>query len=217
MGSLQSLLQTFQQYVTTMTNALVNGITRVPNLAADSVALAFCQAVAAVALVLQQMIAHIYSTERLATSTGTDVDSFVNDWGLYRLQATYSSGYLTLYRGQTASALSLPVTPQSLAQTAINQIQFQLIPDTTGLSSWDEGTQTYNFAPDQASIQVSVQALVAGSGGNVAPGAISQIVAGFQGVNSCSNLTQFVNGNNTETDAALKVRFVDYINSLDTS
>ena len=52
-----------------------------------SILRAITEANAAVALWLQGMILQVFGVTRLATSTGTDCDSFVNDFGMTRLGA----------------------------------------------------------------------------------------------------------------------------------
>jgi uncharacterized phage protein gp47/JayE len=195
-----------------MTTQLSNSTAKVNNLRSGSVALAFIQAVAANTLILQQMIAHVYNTNRLGSSKGVDVDSYVADWGMKRLPAVSSSGLVTLTRQITTNELL--VNLGGTVQTPVSQIQFTLIADTTGLNSWDPVRQVYYFPPGVNSIQVRVQAVLTGASGKVAQGTISQIVSGFQGVNSVTNASNFVNGEDQETDAALKIRFIDYIQSL---
>jgi uncharacterized phage protein gp47/JayE len=104
-----------------------------------------------------------------------------------------------------------------IAQTPISQVQFQLVADATGLSSWDPIRQLYYFAPGNNTIQVRVAAVIPGTAGNVAAGTVTQPVSGFQGVNTITNATNFVSGYDQETDAALKTRFQSFISSLATS
>lgn len=208
-------VQTFKNFVDTMTSTLSNSTAKVTNLRSGSVALAIIQAVAANALSLQQMLVSVYNTCRLATSTGADVDSFVGDWGMTRLPAGASDGLVTITRQLTTNELT--VAPGGICQTPTSGIQFQLIADATGLANWDSVRQVYFFPPGVNSISARVQAVVAGSAGNVSANTITQMVSGFVGVNSISNPANFVNGSDQETDGALKLRFVKFVSSLATA
>lgn len=206
--------KTFTGFVADMANALANGTTKVTNLRAGSVAYAFIRAVAANAIALQQMLVAWSNVTRLSTSFGNDVDTFVGDYGLTRLTAVATTMPLLLNRSITGVELDIPLG--GIVQTAINGVQFTLIGDTNQ-PAYDPVRNLYVFGSTQNQIQVLIQALIPGSAGNVAPGTVTQMVAGLVGVNSVTNPLQGVNGADKESDSALKSRFVRYLRSLRTS
>lgn len=77
-----------------------------------SVAYALFQGFASVCLWLQWLIAQVLSMTRLATSQGGDVDSFVGDFGLARLPATYATGSVAFSRYSSYGTALVPVGAQ---------------------------------------------------------------------------------------------------------
>jgi uncharacterized phage protein gp47/JayE len=208
-------LSTFNDLVLIAQNALASAApNKITNLRSGSVAYALIQAAAGNTLAQEQLIAHIYATERLATSTGADVDSFVNDFGLTRLPAIPTTGSLTLTRTSGTSVLGVPLG--SLVATNVTGIQFQIIADINQ-SAYNPITQQYQFGVGVTSITVTVQCTTPGSLGNIAANTLTVIVSGITGVTQINNAQQFVDGADAETDSALKVRFIAYIGSLATA
>jgi hypothetical protein len=207
-------LQTFATFVTNMQNAILQNTRKITNLTSGSIMQAIIQAIAGVLISLQQLIVHVYNTNRLATSTGTDVDSFINDYGLERPQATYAKTTLVLTRA--TAGIELDISMDSICQTPGSQIQFQPIVDFNQ-ESYDQVRGFYFFTPSDYTISITVEALVAGTGGNVGAGTITQIVAGFTGVNSITNPAAATNAQNADTDAQAKALFPAYIASLRTA
>jgi uncharacterized phage protein gp47/JayE len=203
----------FNTLITQMGTTLTTSTAKITNLTAGSIALAILQAVGGVAISLQQLIAYVYSVCRLATSQGTDVDSFINDFGMTRLPAVPSSGQIIASRQITTGTLN--VLPGALVQTVINSTQFQVIADATQ-PNWDPVNNWYQFPIGVSSISITVQAVTPGSASNVNANTITIIVSGFTGVNSVTNPNGFANGQDQETDAAVKVRFPLYLASLKT-
>jgi uncharacterized phage protein gp47/JayE len=62
-------------------------------------------------------------------------------------------------------------------------------------------------------VAVPVQAVTAGSAGNVVAGAISLIVAAISGVDTVTNSAALQNGLDAETDVALRARFASFLAS----
>jgi uncharacterized phage protein gp47/JayE len=205
---------TFNSLVSQMGTSLTSNTPKVTNLTPGSVALAIIKSVAGVIISVQQLITYVYSVCRLATSTGPDVDSFINDYGMERLPAVPSSGSLTLTRNSTSGVLI--VTVGSTAQTVINNTQFAVIADT-GQPAWDPVDGYYKFNDGQGTIDVTVQAVVPGAASNVSANTITTMVSGFTGVNSITNQAAFANGEDAESDAAVKIRFPLYLASLKTA
>ena len=202
---------TFNQFTANFVNTLSSSTPLISDTTEGSVALAFAEAVAGNDIALQELAYYVYNTNRLGTSSGADVDSFVADYALSRQPATFNNGIVTLYR--TNSAAVLPEPLGSIVQAPVGNIQFALIPDTS-LPAYDAVHAVYSFAVGQLSIDVRVQAVAPGSGSNVPVKSVSQIVSGLVGVSSIINAIPLANGTDQETDDQLKSRFQLYIKSL---
>lgn len=206
--------KTWSQITTSIVTALTSpvfGTAKISNTRSGSIALAVAQSLASAIVAVYQAIRHVYAVTRLATSSGADVDSFVNDYGLSRLPATFGSTGEDLHRN--VNGVQLLVPPGGIMQTQVGGIQFQIIADATQ-AAWSPSLGAYVMGPSANDITVTVQALVAGSAGNVAANTITQIVSGIVGIDSVTNPSPVANGANAETDSALRVRFVNFISSL---
>src|SRR5690242_9710322 len=95
------------------------------NLAVGSVTRSILEASASVALWIQYLIVQVWLSERLSTSTGADVDSFVGDFGLTRLPATPATGAVTLSR--YTAFISSVVTPYFNDDGTINSNGVQVL------------------------------------------------------------------------------------------
>lgn len=202
---------TFDQFVTNFLNILQTSSPAINDSSVGSIPLAWAEATAGNDLALQSLAYHVYNMARLTTSTGTDVDTFVGDFGLTRAPASEATGFVTLTRNLTGSVLMIPAG--AIVQTTIGGIQFQLIADPSN-PSWNVGDNAYVFGIGIGSIAPTIQAIVAGSAGNVLVGTINQIVSGISGVNSVSNAAPTAGGSDEESDQALKTRFQLYIEGL---
>lgn len=185
---------------------------------AGSVLLSIIEAnTSAVALWIQGLLLQLLSVTRLATSTGTDVDTWVGDFGLTRLPAVAATGTVTFARfTSTQQAVVLANATPSLStqvQTANGQQVFYVTIDTTN-PNWSSSLGGYVITANTASADVPVQALVAGSAGNVASGALNTLTTPIPYVDTVTNASSFSTGIDAESDAALRARFVAYLASL---
>ena len=179
-----------------------------------SVAYAIFQGFASVCLWLQWLIAQVLSMTRLATSQGADVDSFVGDFGLTRLAATYATGSVTFSRYSTSGTAL--VVPGAQVKTADGTQPFVVTTDTTN-SAWNAALGGYYIGAGISSLTVPVQAANAGTQGNVAANTITLISSAIPGIDTVTNAASFTNALNAETDAALRSRFAAYIQALSKS
>jgi hypothetical protein len=204
-------LQSFDTLVNNMA-AQAQASASVPlNLTDGSVLRAIFEADASVALWLQWQAVQIMSATRLASSNGADADSFVNDFNLTRLPAVSSTGTVALSRYTSGTVVN--VAPGATLKTADGTLTFTVVADT-GQGAWNASAGAYQFSSGATSINVTVVCSTAGTAGNVLAGAISVISSTLPGVDTATNAAAFANGINAESDAALKVRFVNYISSL---
>lgn len=176
-----------------------------------SIIRALAEANAAVVLWLQGLIIALLATTRASTSTGTDLDSWVADYGLTRLAAVAATGQVTFSRFTPTLAASIPVG--ATVQTADGTQVFTVVADTTN-AAFVPATSSYNLAAGVSSLAIAVQAVTPGAGANVVIGGINTLSTAITGVDTVSNAAAFTNGANAETDAALRTRFVAYVASL---
>jgi phage-related baseplate assembly protein len=185
--------------------------TQVLSFTKGSVFRALAEAQASVSLWLQGLILQLLTVTRLATSTGRDVDSFVNDFGLIRLPGNAASGFATFSRATPTNAATIPVG--ALVQSADGTQTFTVFADPTN-TAYSAALNGFVILANQSSLAVQVQNNNVGVFGNVQAGALSILQTGISGVDSVTNGTAFTNGFNPETDAALKARFGLFIASL---
>jgi uncharacterized phage protein gp47/JayE len=201
---------TYNQFLANITSALASQ--KITNLRAGSTAFAFAQAMSAMGISLQQLMVHVANITRLATSYGADVDSYVGDFGMKRLPAITTQGQVFATRTISGSTLIVPVTG-AVCQTSINQIQFQLIGDSSQ-PNYNTSDNSYIYGPNDTSISMTAQAITNPLTLGIAANTLTQIVSGFVGVNSITNPLPFTNGMPAESDIQLKIRFVEFIGSL---
>jgi uncharacterized phage protein gp47/JayE len=202
--------QTFGQIVRGYAAAVQSAATQAITFAVGSVELALAEAQASVAQWLQGLIVLLLSATRLSTSQGADADTFVGDFGLTRLPAVPSSGPVIFSR----------FTPTNSAFVAVGRtvqtpsgVSFVVIADTTQ-AAFSATLNGYTIPAGTASITATVQAVIAGTSGNVQASAITVITSPISGVDTVTNVAPFADGVNVESDRALKARFVVYIQGL---
>ncbi len=204
--------QTFDQLVQTEATAIqASSAGALIDFSVGSILLAFAQAVAMVALWLQGLVLQLLTTTRAATASGGDLDSWMADFGVMRLPAAAATGTVLFSRftATHAAAVSLGVVVQS----ADGKQQFFVIADASQ-AAYNDGDEAYLIPAGVASISATVQAGTPGLAGNLAAGAISALGQSISGVDSITNPAAFASGAAAESDAALRVRFVNYLASL---
>lgn len=181
------------------------------NFVVGSVLRAIGQAVVSVVMWLQGLILQLLTVTRLASSSGTDVDSFLADFGLTRIPAVQAIGFVTFSRFTPTTATAIPVG--AVVTSGDGTQSFNVIADANN-PAYSAGFNSYPLAVGISSVSVTVQAVNAGTGGNVSAGGISILQTGIPGVDTVSNPAAFTTGVNQEIDAAAKLRFVNYLASL---
>lgn len=144
----------------------------------------------------------------LSGKFGTDLDNFVGLFGFGRQSGAFATGFVTLAR-PTASPfnITIPATTQVAAQIVTS--------DDSGTTTLTQTivfqtTVAVTLQTGQTSVIAPIQALIAGSQGNVAAGTITQFAnvgAPVLGITSVTNQLPTTNGDDAESDAELKVRF----------
>lgn len=208
---MQLSLQNFTSLVEGMAAAVQGAAASLIDLTVGSVLRAILEANASLALWLQWLIVQVLATTRLATSTGTDCDSFGADFGFVRLPAVAAAGSVTFSRFSPGIAAFIPVGTN--VTTADNSQGFTVVADTTN-PAFNAAAAGYGLSAGIASVTVLAAAVTPGTGGNVQPGNISVISSAIPGVDTVTNALAFAGGVNAESDTAFRARFGTYLGGL---
>lgn len=201
---------TFSTFVSNSVAAIQGAASQLLDLTVGSVLRSFVDAYSLLALWLQAVALQLASITRLSTSSGTDVDTFINDYGFFREPATAASGPVTFARFTPTAQATIPVG--DIVQTPTG-VQYQTIADTTQ-TAFNATLNAYVIPPGTASITATVAALVNGSAGNAVAGAINVLASSIPGVDTVTNVAAFTSGEDAESDQAVKAGFILYLQSL---
>ncbi|AVF41496.1 baseplate J/gp47 family protein [Pandoraea apista] len=201
----------FVTLVREQVTAIQGGASALVDLTIGSTLRAVVEATASVALWLQSLILQLLVVTRAATSSGADLDTWMADFGVTRIPAVAASGFVTYARFTPALPALVPVgaTPQTRDGTQT----FIVTVDATN-PAYDPAQNAYMLPAGTMSVTVPVLAQAPGAAGNVVAGAVNTITQGMPGIDTVSNGAAFLNGADAELDAALRTRFIAYINSL---
>ena len=206
---MQLPVMTFSGLVEQMAAGVQGAAGRLIDLTIGSVLRALLEASASVALWLQWMVLQVLTMTRAATSTGTDLDSWMADYFFYRLPGAPASGVVTFARYSVGLATTIPVGCVVLTTDATQS--FLVVADESN-PAWN-GVNGYTLAAQQASVSVPAQCSVSGIAGNVQAGTIGLLGSPISGVDTVSNAAAFAGGADTESDLNFRARFQLYINS----
>ena len=197
---MQLSLQNFSTLVNGMAATVQGSCASLIDLTVGSVLRAILEASASIALWLQYLLLQVLTMTRLATSIGSDADSWVQDFGMTRLPPTFATGQIIL----------ASFNPGSQAATVPNGATVRT---SDGSQSFVVVGGPYIRPVGTPAVIVSVQAISAGPAGNVQAGTISLLGTAIPGIDTVSNPVTLAGGTAAETDAALRLRFVTYINT----
>jgi hypothetical protein len=203
----------FTQIVQNFSTAVQGRAAKLLDFSNGSTLLALGQAMAGVALWFQGMVLTLLAVTRASTSSGSDLDSWLADFGFSRLAANAASGTVTFSRFTPTAQALIPVAATATVQSADGSVQFAVIADTTN-PAYDATQAAYVLATGVMSVDVPVQCLTAGAVGNVAVAALSNLVVSLIGVDTVTNAAAFSNGYDAETDSAARARFILYLAGL---
>ncbi|BCI68062.1 baseplate J/gp47 family protein [Acetobacter aceti] len=165
---------------------------------------AILESVSAMGLWFQYQLLLVNAKIYLSTSTGTDIDSWVGQFGMTRMAGTAATGSET-FTSFTPDQQSATIAVGATVKTDTGLI-YAVIEDSSN-EWWSASVGAYIRPQGTASITVPVQCQTTGTAGNVDAGAICLLGTSISGIDTCTNGTAFVNGSDGETDAALKARF----------
>lgn len=170
-----------------------------------SVELALAEADASVIAWLQSLIVAVLNLTRASTSKGADLDSWMSDFDIVTREAAVSAlGTVTFSRFTTTNQAT--IAPGVMVQTTDGTQSFTVIADTTQ-TAWNATLGAYVIPAGAASANVTVQAVTAGSAGNVQAGTVTIIGSSIPYVDTVTNASAFTGGANAELDTALLGRF----------
>jgi uncharacterized phage protein gp47/JayE len=223
----QSFTRLVQQQVAAIQSAVM-AIGGVLSFAVGSLELARVEAVAAVSMWLQSLIMQLLAITRLSTSTGSDIDTFIADFGCPpREAAVAATGQVTFSRFTATAQATIRAgtympnasgsggtySGGAMVLTADGTQPFQVIPDSTQ-TYWNAAANAYVIPAGVTSAQATVQAQNTGIQGNVGSNTITTISTAIQYVDTVTNPGAFANGVNQESDAAVQARFQTYVSGL---
>jgi uncharacterized phage protein gp47/JayE len=203
-------LKGFRQLIEDMTAALQSSATALVDVSVGSVIRAIFEANASIALWLQWLIVQVLQATRASTSSGSDLDSWMLDFGLSRLPAVPSSGLVTFSR--YTPGLSALISAGSTVKSADGKVSFAVVKDST-ISTWSQSAGGYAIPSGVASTDLPVVCTTAGSIGNVLAGTINVIAASLPGIDQVINANPFADGIDAESDDAFRSRFRGYLTS----
>ncbi|RVD76994.1 baseplate J/gp47 family protein [Pseudomonas koreensis] len=160
---------------------------------------------------LQQLIVTLLATTRASTSSGADLDSWMADFGFFRISASFATGQVTYSRFTPTNSALIPVG--ALVGSTDGSQQYAVTVDSTNVL-YNSTLGGYLIPAGTASATVPVIASTAGSAGNALIGTVTLIVGTISGVDTVTNSTVFTNGVDQESDEAFRARFVLWVQSL---
>jgi uncharacterized phage protein gp47/JayE len=203
--------QDFTTLVKNQVAAIQGAAKTLVDLSVGSILRSLVEANSAVILWLQGLILQLMATTRAATSNGSDLDTWVADYGLTRLPAVAATGQVSFAR--FTSTLQAVVPIGAGVQTGDGSQKYTVTADTTN-PNYSATLGGYVLAAGVSSINVPVVASTAGAGANALAGQINTLTTSIPGVDTVTNASAFTNGANAETDAALRARFITFVASL---
>ncbi|MDR3536530.1 MAG: baseplate J/gp47 family protein [Acetobacteraceae bacterium] len=203
-------LQTFSTIVANSAAAVQAGTAQLLDLSTGSLLRAILEANASITLWLQWLVICVMRIMRASTSAGSDLDSWMGDFGFTRLPSSCAFGVVTFSRYNVSN--NATIAPDALVRTADGTQTFSVSTDAANVA-WNTALGAYVLASGVTSIDLPVVATVAGVAGNVQAGAITTIASPIAGVDMVANALGATNGRDAEQDAAFRSRFVLFINS----
>ena len=207
---MQLSLQDFPALVRTQAAAAGRAASTLVDLSVGSVLRAVLEANASVALWMQWLIMEVLSTTRAATSQGGDLDSWVADFGLSRLQAVPAAVGVRFSRVTPGLATVVPVGAVVRTGAGPDGQAFAVVADASRPEWTGAG---YALAADAAAVVVPARAVIGGRGGNVQAGVLRLLSTAVPGVDQVINDFAAAGGADAETDAALRARFGGFLDS----
>jgi len=160
---------------------------------------------------LQSTAQALSDVTRASTSQGNDLDTWMAQFNFFRLLAIAASGFVTFSR--FTANLQGTISVNALVFNVTTGVSYAVGIDATN-PYFNASLNAYIVPAGISSTSVPVTATTAGTIGNSLANQITTIQSVVINFDSVTNAAAFVNGTDQETDAAFRVRFILYINSL---
>ncbi len=203
--------KTFAEFMADMQSAWAAFSQQPGALQAGDPTLALLQTVGSQLTFVESLAAWIAAYARSSTSSGPALDSWMAQFNFPRDPATYATSNTVTLSRSTPAAQSYEIPLGAIFQT-VNGVQFATVADSTQTAYQSGGY--YLLATGESSITVTVQALIAGTGSNIAANTLNQFVTQVTGVSSVNNPFAISNAKAAESDAAFRSRFLLYLEGL---
>lgn len=176
-----------------------------------SVLRALAEGFGSLGLWLQGLILRVLAATRASTSSATDLDTWMADFGLTRTSAVATLGQVTFSRFTAGYPALIPLGTQVKTSDGV---WTYVVTTSPTAPPFDSVLLGYPVAPGVASITLPVAALTPGVGGNAGPNTVTLLSTAVPGIDTVTNLAALTGGSEAETDDALRTRFRAYIASL---
>lgn len=177
-----------------------------------SVTRALFEANATVSLWFQYLALQVLSVTRLSTSSGDDVDTWIEQFGMSRLTATAASADETfICLSPSASSALVPVG--AVVKSSDGSVLFSVVKDTTN-EFWSTSSNGYIRQKNVASIVCPIVCNSVGISGNVAAGTLNVLGTQISGIDTCTNISSINNGFDQESDDSVRGRVNLWFQSL---
>lgn len=207
---MQLSIRSFSEYVQDMGAALHAGSRYVLDLSVGSVLRSLLEAQASAVMWLQVLIADALEASRAGTARGGDLDTWMADFSLTRLPSVKAVGTVTLSRTSTLGDVSVPVGAR--VRTTATGSTFLIVADSNH-ARWHSDSTSYVLQTGENAVTVPIVAEKEGTSGNVLAGAIALLSSSIAGIDTVINDQPTTGGLDSESDAALRRRFADYLKS----
>lgn len=206
-------VQTYDQIVAAQIAAAQANNPNPFNTSPGSVILALINSNAGNSLWLQALATTLLAITRLSTSSGIDVDTFIQDFGFSRYQGNPASGSVTFSRATDTVPGKVPVG--ILISDSSTNLNFIITVDSTN-PHYVPGDNAYEINSGTPTLIVPATCVVNGVIGNVGIGQIDTILnqSLTPGFDTVSNAGAFTNGADPWSDTLTKQNFLLYIQSL---
>jgi hypothetical protein len=204
----------FNQLVSNQQNTLSAASSVFTDFNPGSILQALIETNAANSLWIQALISALLAVTRLQTSSGNDVDTFVQQFGFIRPPASASTGVVTFTRTITTNTSYIPAATTIVSTSNGTPVQFTTVVDTTN-AHYDAPSNSYILPINTSTISgIPIMCTQTGLVGNIGAGQINTIVSSLINVNAVTNPGALTNGQNTATDTQTKADFVLYLQGL---
>jgi phage-related baseplate assembly protein len=200
-------IRNFTDIVRDMSAGVTASAGRLIDISIGSVLRAIIEANAAVVLWIQWLVLLTLQTTRAATSSGSDLDSWMADFSLSRLPAASASGTATFSR--FSGGATIFVATRTVIKTQDGSVSFAVTADPSN-PAWQPILNAYCLAPGVMSLDLPITALISGQSGNVLASTVTVLASPVSGIDTINNAAPTSGGEDPESDPALRTRFANF-------